>query len=672
MAESSASAVPGSPAEPAIEFAEWLPALGGSRLLRVHGHAPPADPPALVLDTPGGEQRIEPRAQPRFTRAHEWRASFLIPAELVRTGWTATTLEWPNGTRLPLPDPPADARAEVIAPSVLETLRTRRFTPTPDLASPPDLETPPAPASAAPDLETPPAVAARSSPDESAAPAPPEAVTRPPDGAMSPSPRAAAGRAGSWTALPEAFSGSVFEAQAVWTARRAELERELNRAAEAIARAQAGEREARESVLAALSGARAELRAVRAARAADQSTIASLTAALEAESIAHAVARRTIADVRLELARARAEREAAGLRSALEAERTARADAEEARAAAEREGSVLMERVAELSRRVHDDADLERHAREQAETAATAARRPEQETGELVANLDAAAAALRASAVPPADEPPPAGGAAAPEAVPPADAPEGLVAAEAKVRQLREVLVELAREDSRAAGEILVGLLPAQGVVIAGELAYDLTVRGIGTFAVDVAGGEARVARITAPRWRREARFHLSADPLTLAELLAGEDRRIRRFIGRARVSRRKRRLRPLRALPAASVSLADAVRAGARLEPELVYRALPLAIAPEWTAGCAFTVAQEISGDAGGTWYLAVGDGTGLAVSRDAPAGPPHATVTMTRAAFDRLLRDEPPLPDERPLVHGDRAAVALLKTWTDRARGG
>jgi len=42
-----------------------------------------------------------------------------------------------------------------------------------------------------------------------------------------------------------------------------------------------------------------------------------------------------------------------------------------------------------------------------------------------------------------------------------------------------------------------------------------------------------------------------------------------------------------------------------------------------------------------------------------------------MTRAAFERLLRDEPADPAERPLVRGDRAAVAILKAWTDRARG-
>ena len=41
-----------------------------------------------------------------------------------------------------------------------------------------------------------------------------------------------------------------------------------------------------------------------------------------------------------------------------------------------------------------------------------------------------------------------------------------------------------------------------------------------------------------------------------------------------------------------------------------------------------------------------------------------------MTRAAFDRLLRGDPAAEGERPIVRGDRAAVAALKRWTDRAR--
>src|SRR3954451_459217 len=97
MAEPNPSAEPGRPAVPTVEFAEWLPALGGSRLLRVHGEAAGGSVPVLVLDTPSGEQRIEPRAQARFTRAHEWRASYLIASEVAAEGWSATTLVWPDG-----------------------------------------------------------------------------------------------------------------------------------------------------------------------------------------------------------------------------------------------------------------------------------------------------------------------------------------------------------------------------------------------------------------------------------------------------------------------------------------------------------------------------------------------------------------------------------------------
>src|SRR5262249_38839980 len=100
MAEPTPSTPPGRPAAPAVEFAEWRPALGGSRLLRVHGAAPTSEAPTLVLTTPAGEHRVEPRAQSRFTRVHEWRAPYLIASELVTAGWSTTPLEWPGGTRL--------------------------------------------------------------------------------------------------------------------------------------------------------------------------------------------------------------------------------------------------------------------------------------------------------------------------------------------------------------------------------------------------------------------------------------------------------------------------------------------------------------------------------------------------------------------------------------------
>src|SRR4051794_18078104 len=340
MAEPNPSPEPGRPAVPTVEFAEWLPALGGSRLLRVHGEAAGGSVPALVLDTPSGEQRIEPRAQARFTRAHEWRASYLIPSEVAAEGWSATTLAWPGGPRLPLPEPTAPG-AQVVDPAVLADLRARR-----DAESPPTSHTPstePSPTFATPAHE---AAAVNAAPGETIAGAGP----RPFDAAAAVASSPAAARVSSspatrsWADPPGAFSGSVFEAEATWTAKRAQLERELGRAAEAIARAEQGERAARDAVLTALAGMRADLRAARAARAADADTIATLKAELEAERIAHTVTRRTASDLRAALAQSRRHRPET-LRTALDAEREARAEAEEALRETQEAGSALMQRI---------------------------------------------------------------------------------------------------------------------------------------------------------------------------------------------------------------------------------------------------------------------------------------------------------------------------------------
>ena len=63
--------------------------------------------------------------------------------------------------------------------------------------------------------------------------------------------------------------------------------------------------------------------------------------------------------------------------------------------------------------------------------------------------------------------------------------------------------------------------------------------------------------------------------------------------------------------------------------------------------------------------------DGFPLRVVEHATEAPADATVTMSRAAFERLLKDEPQPPGDRPRIRGDREAVAALKRWTDLARG-
>jgi hypothetical protein len=235
---------------------------------------------------------------------------------------------------------------------------------------------------------------------------------------------------------------------------------------------------------------------------------------------------------------------------------------------------------------------------------------------------------------------------------------------------LRGAIVKLAHDDAHLAGRVLAALLPAQGAIIEGPLAYDLTISGVGTYSVAIAGGRAFVEQINQPRGRHDAEFHLTADPLILAELLAGVEHRIGRFFGPAKVRGRKRRLKALQPLPPSSPTLADAARAGAQLDPEVVYRTFAYAVHPSQTKGHSFTVAQRIEGDPPETWYLTASDGTGLTVSAKPPADEPAATVTMTRATFDRLLRNDLVPSGERPAIRGDAGAVALMHSWTEQAR--
>src|SRR5262249_10569642 len=161
---------------------------------------------------------------------------------------------------------------------------------------------------------------------------------------------------------------------------------------------------------------------------------------------------------------------------------------------------------------------------------------------------------------------------------------------------------------------------------------YDITIRGVGTFAVSVHDGFAEIEPLANRRPRREAAFYLAAEPLALAELLAGERHKIRRLRGGAKLKGRRRRAKPLAALPASRLPPPPAVAAGVRLEPALVYRALPYAVAPEWTRGHVFTIAQEIVELAPRAWYITARDGVRLTVAEHTAGAAADATVTMTR----------------------------------------
>ena len=83
------------------------------------------------------------------------------------------------------------------------------------------------------------------------------------------------------------------------------------------------------------------------------------------------------------------------------------------------------------------------------------------------------------------------------------------------------------------------------------------------------------------------------------------------------------------------------------------------------------FTVAQEIVELAPRAWYVTARDGVALNVVEHTAGCAADATVTMSRAAFERLLKAEPPAEGDLPTVRGNRDAVAALKRWTELAAG-
>ena len=671
----------------AIEAVEWLPSGSDAGLVRVRGGW--SDPalrelrlPALGVRRGAEVRRFESLPDARFGRdAAVWRATYLVPAVLMEPAADELWLSWESGARSGLPAP------------------ARGFDPPPAELSP-----------AAPEPE-------------------PEPGGEVIDRAVMAERRAR--RAEIAERGQAARTGEALKAVEVLELRSAELERRLEalqaretaerelaeeRAAHAETRERLGEREQELAAIGeALAGVRAELARVRqdaAERAAGlERRLEELDTALAAERHAHAGATSELEAARAALAAAEvanrgeavaraalddeldrervaratltaaldaAQAEAAQARAEAEATQARVAELESHRAAAEREAGGLLARIAELERPA--DADLDRRAREQTAATAAAARPADGARGELSANLDAAAAALRARTPAPEDAPPAAAPVEPRPAAPrprivtesPHPARAGIVgSSKREYPWLRGALVKLAHDDPRTATRLMLALVPAQHAIVAAPLEYDLTIRGSGTYAVSIEEGEATARTVGGPRPRDQAAFHLAADVVTLAEMLAGVEKRMGRWVGSVKVHGRRRGALALRdALAGASLDLAAAARAGADLEPELVFRAFAYAIRPAWTKGHTFTVAQEISGPQPIRWHIAVRDGAPVAVERRA-AQPPDAVVAMSRAAFAHLLRAEPAPSGDRPSIRGDHAAVATLKAWTDRAQG-
>jgi hypothetical protein len=130
------------PTAPVLSLVEWIASDPESGVLRLRGEFP--DPartysvaPVLVLRDESGAQTQRPALNEDRPSAGGWRAAYLVAGALLggaREKW----LEWPDGTRLALPDvdvsagdgrtpaPPPERGAEVFDRAVLAERRARR------------------------------------------------------------------------------------------------------------------------------------------------------------------------------------------------------------------------------------------------------------------------------------------------------------------------------------------------------------------------------------------------------------------------------------------------------------------------------------------------------------------------------------------------------------------
>jgi hypothetical protein len=272
-----------------------------------------------------------------------------------------------------------------------------------------------------------------------------------------------------------------------------------------------------------------------------------------------------------------------------------------------------------------------------------------EERDKVVADLDAAADALRRPTI------------VSPASEPPSDVARGRGAR--AYPALRGAIVKLAHDDPAAAGRLLVGLLGAQHAVLSEPLDYDLSIAEIGTYAVRSGDGETLVTALEKPRGRTHAAFHLRGNALDLAELLAGVGDRPRRMRGAIRASGRVRDARRLAVGMDTGVGLADLLAAGADPDPDVVLRGFTYAVRPPWTSGQTWTVELVVDGR---PFTVSARHSGGLTTHDGAHDGEPDARLRVSGQGFRDLVAGV-----EQPLrVEGDEAIVARLLSLVERAR--
>ncbi|MDQ6806997.1 MAG: hypothetical protein M3065_19020, partial [Actinomycetota bacterium] len=231
---------------------------------------------------------------------------------------------------------------------------------------------------------------------------------------------------------------------------------------------------------------------------------------------------------------------------------------------------------------------------------------------------------------------------------------------------LRRALKGLLREDPAVVGKLVIRLVPAQCLVVAGSVSYDIALTGAGCLAVTVRDDRVRLDILSTPRSLDEVDFRIEGDLGALGRLVlyGSLRRRISRRVARVRGDRRA--FVALDWLVREPHGLGELYTAGLRLDPELTLRLVAHMIDPSWTAGERFTVGHESPGGEDRV-YLMVRDGARPRVSRQPPLGPVATTI---RCADEQLLAMLASGSRAEIVVRGAAAPIAQLDDWIARAQ--
>jgi ribonucleoside-diphosphate reductase beta chain len=244
---------------------------------------------------------------------------------------------------------------------------------------------------------------------------------------------------------------------------------------------------------------------------------------------------------------------------------------------------------------------------------------------------------------------------------------------EASDRQ-REALRRMAADDPKLAARLVLMMLPAAASRIPDTLAFELRIAELGDYRVRVADG---AARVDPGGQEGEVDFRLSTDATALVDLVTGAARPFRLMLGgRLRIRGKRRRALKLRAMGTEAPDIQDVVRSGGQLDPDVLYRALPYLVDPEWTKGHKFAIRYEVTGQNGGTWYVEARDGQPLRVTTDAPGnGAVTSTARVPFDAYQRMAAGEltpnKAMQDRVTEIEGQLYPITLVGRWIDRLQG-